>query len=126
MHNIDLSHKNLLVMIMQLRSNFQMNNKLHVLRRGLMYVNLDEFASSPQHLLAFINLSNTINAFIACTLQFLITTLVAPRNTRVKCKRTNMFSQVIDATNKNIKVVMEAMDCINFMQLEIEKRCMKI
>jgi hypothetical protein len=37
-----------------------------------------------------------------------------------------MFSQVIDATNKNIKVVMEAMDCINFMQLEIEKRCMKI
>jgi FtsZ-binding cell division protein ZapB len=37
-----------------------------------------------------------------------------------------MFSPVIDATNKNIKVVMEAMDRINLMQLEIENCRMKI
>jgi hypothetical protein len=77
-------------------------------------VNLDEFASSPQHLLVFINLLDTINAFIACTLQLLTTTLVAPRNTRVKHKWSNMFSPIIDATNKNIKVVMEVMGSHKF------------
>jgi hypothetical protein len=37
-----------------------------------------------------------------------------------------MFSLIINATNKNMKIVMETMDCINFMQLEIKKCCMKI
>lgn len=36
LHNIDLSQKSFMVMITQLRSNFQMNNKLHVLRKRLM------------------------------------------------------------------------------------------
>jgi hypothetical protein len=43
-------------------------------------VNLDEFANSPQHFLVFINLSNIINARIACTLQLLTTILVTLGN----------------------------------------------
>jgi hypothetical protein len=36
LHDINLSHKSFLAIITQLRNNFQMNNKLQVLGRGLM------------------------------------------------------------------------------------------
>jgi hypothetical protein len=89
-------------------------------------VNLDEFASSLQHSPIFVNLSDTPNAFVAHTSQLSTTTPIALGSIGVKCKQSNMFSLVINATNKNTKVVMEVMDRINLMQLEIEECCMKI
>jgi hypothetical protein len=71
-------------------------------------------------------LSSTSNAFVAHTLQLPTTTPIALESIGVKCKRSNMFSLVINATNNNTKVVMEMMDHINLMQLEIEECCMKI
>jgi len=44
-------------------------------------VNLDEFTSSPQHSLFFVNLSNTPNAFVVHTSQLLTTTPIAPGST---------------------------------------------
>jgi hypothetical protein len=65
-------------------------------------------------------LSNTPNAFVAHTLQLPATTPIAHGSIGSKCKRSNMFLLVINATKKNTKVVMEMMDHINLMQLEIE------
>lgn len=69
-------------------------------------VNLDEFASSLQHSSIFVNLLDTPNAFVAYISQLPTTTPIAPGGTRVKCKWSNMFSLVINVTNKNTKVVM--------------------
>ncbi len=45
----------------------------------------------------------------------------APKSTSIKCKRTNAFSLVIEATNKNNKQIVETMDRINLTQLQIEE-----
>jgi len=89
-------------------------------------VNLDEFASSPEHSLVFINLLDIPNASIVRTSQPPTTIPITFRSTRIKCKQLNMFSPIIDAINKSTKFVMEVMDHIYFMQLEIEECCMKI
>ncbi len=65
-------------------------------------MNLYEFVGGPQHFLVFINLSDIINASIACTSQLLTTTLVTLGNTRVKMQVVKYVLIIIDATNKNI------------------------
>jgi hypothetical protein len=60
-------------------------------------------------------LLNTPNPFVAHTLQLPTTTPIAPRGIGGKCKRSNMFLLIINATKKNMKVVMEMMDHINLM-----------
>jgi hypothetical protein len=54
------------------------------------------------------------------------TTPIAPWSTRVKHKRSNIFSPDIEATNKNNKVMVEAINCLNTPQLEIEDRRNKL
>jgi hypothetical protein len=69
---------------------------------------------------------NTPNASTNCTSQPLATTLVTLGSTIIKHKWLNMFLPIIDATNKNTKVIMEAMDHINFTSLEIEECHVKL
>jgi hypothetical protein len=45
----------------------------------------------------------------------LLTTPLAPRSAKVKCKHSDVFSFVIEATNKKNKVILEAMDHFNTM-----------
>jgi hypothetical protein len=72
------------------------------------------------------NLLNIPNAFVVPTSQPSTTIPIALGSTRIKQKWLNMFSLVIDALNKNTKVVMEMIDRIYFVQLEIEECYMKI
>jgi hypothetical protein len=44
-------------------------------------------------------------------------------NTRVKRKHNSIFSFVIESTNKNNKILLDAMEIINVVQLEIEQHC---
>ncbi len=53
------------------------------------------------------------------------TTPIALESTSVKHKYMNMFSPIFKALNKNIKVFVDAMACINAMQFEIEKHWKK-
>ncbi len=46
--------------------------------------------------------------------------------TCVKCKRSNVFSPILKALDKNIKVLVDAMQRINVMQVESEKHRSKI
>lgn len=48
------------------------------------------------------------------------TTLTLPRSTWHKHKRSSVYSPMIDATNKNSKVIIEAMDRMNVTQIKIE------
>jgi len=43
-----------------------------------------------------------------------------------KCKWTNVISLILEALNKNDKVFVVVMECINAMQLDIDKRRNKV
>lgn len=47
-------------------------------------------------------------------------------NIGVKRKRSSIFTLVIEAINKNIKVLMDSMDRINSIQLDIDKNITKM
>jgi hypothetical protein len=49
------------------------------------------------------------------------TTLVAFESTRIKHKRSNVFSMIIETTNNNNKSIIQMMEHMNVTQLEIKK-----
>jgi hypothetical protein len=53
--------------------------------------------------------------------EFLAT--LAHGNNKVKRKHNSTFSLVIEFTNKNNKILVDAMEKINVVQLEIEQHC---
>jgi hypothetical protein len=67
-----------------------------------------------------VNLSNALSA-CGMPLHGPPTTPTTFGNTRIQRKWSNIFSLVINAIVKNSKEIVQVMDCINFMQLEIEK-----
>jgi hypothetical protein len=66
---------------------------------------------------------NLYNALSACgmPLHGLPTTPTTLGNTRIQRKQSNIFSLVMNAIVKNSKEIVQIMDCINFMQVDIEK-----
>jgi hypothetical protein len=54
------------------------------------------------------------------------TTPLVHESTNVKCKRSNVFSPILEILNKSSKVLVDAMEHINVMHLEIEKHGSKI
>jgi hypothetical protein len=92
------------------------------------YVNLDDFNASPQHALSMSNHFNIPIAFpmLAPPHTTPIIGTNTSKSTSIKHKRTNAFSPVIEATNKNNKQIVETMDQINLTQLHIEKHCTTI
>ncbi len=48
------------------------------------------------------------------------TTLTLPRSAWHKHKRSSVYSPMIDTTNKNSKMIIEAMDRMNVTQIKIE------
>jgi hypothetical protein len=79
-----------------------------------LFKNLKHFPNFNHAPTIFINIPNSNPS-----------TLV-PGNTRVERKCNNMFSPVIDSTNKNIKAILDAMEKINDTQCEIEHHHSKL
>lgn len=75
-------------------------------------MNLGDFNANPRHAPSMVNhfdapIASTMFA-PPCTTPIISTN--APKSTGIKRKRTNAFSLVIEATNKNSKQIVETMD----------------
>ncbi len=73
----------------------------------------------PRHHAFIFNLSNAPSTCVIPP-QGPSITPITPTNTRIKRKRSNIFSHVIDATIKNNKKIVEAINCSNHTKLENE------
>jgi hypothetical protein len=63
--------------------------------------------------------NNTHGPFVINLGEFLLT--FAHGNTKVKRNRNFVFSLVIESTNKNNKIMVDALEKINVVQFEIEQ-----